>query len=162
MLVRPDTNDEPAAASATLLSLVGRWLGRGKVRLPTLAPHDYKEEIRFAVRSSASLEYWQRAIDPIDGSLLHAEVGVWRVTPAGLLEISVAFPGATEVAEGTIDERSIRLLSTVVGRAATSLRFAGSARRYDLRENAIAYEIELATVSYPLAGHLIGEVRREV
>jgi hypothetical protein len=68
--------------------LIGRWRGQGVVTLPSVAPRAYEEEVRFAVRSERSLDYWQRAIDATDGSMLHSETGIWRVAPDGRVEIS--------------------------------------------------------------------------
>ncbi len=80
----------------------------------------FEEEIRFTQRSATSLDYWQRARAQSDGLMLQSESGIWRTTELGTLEVSVALPGATEVSEGTLEEQTIRLSSTAVGRAATA------------------------------------------
>ena len=144
----------------TLTSLVGTWHGGGTVWLPSMAPREYEEEIRFSVRSPSSLDYWQRATDPADGAMLHSESGIWRVTAAGSLELSVALPSATEVSEGTIETGAISLASIAIGLAAGGARLVATTRRYTLGPDAVAYEIEIATEAFPLAGHLHGEVRR--
>lgn len=102
----------------------------------------------------------ERATHSVDGSPSHAEVGFWRVTADGTLEISVAIGGAVEVSEGTIAAEMIELASSGVVRAGTSHRFAGTARHYRLEPDRITYEVELATVDHPLSGHLRGELRR--
>jgi hypothetical protein len=150
---------EPAPAEI-LQSLVGTWRGQGQVWLPTRPATDYDEEIRFSPRNDTTIEYWQRATHSVDGSPSHAEVGFWRVTADGTLEISVAIGGAVEVSEGTIAADLIELASSGVVRASTSRRFAGTARHYRLKPDRITYEVELATVDHPLSGHLRGELRR--
>lgn len=154
-------SDDPGTLAANVLaSLAGKWHGGGGVWTPSMEPRDYEETVVFTLRKPGILEYWQRSTDAADGSILHGEAGVWRVTSEGRVEIAVALAGATEISEGTIAPDRIDTQTTAVGRATTSLRFAGLARHYALRGNTIAYEFELATVSYPLSSHLRGELRR--
>ena len=143
-----------------MAGLVGTWRGRGIVSLPATAPREYVEVVRFSIRSPTSLDYWQRATSAVDGTLLHSESGLWRVTGTGSLEISVALPGGTEVSEGTIDETTVVLASTAIGRATTGARLVATARRYELRGDAIAYEIGITTERFPIPRHLIGDLRR--
>jgi hypothetical protein len=145
---------------AILASLVGAWHGRGTVAFPSMALRAYDEVVRFSARSGVSLDYWQRANDVVDVSMLHSETGIWRVTEAGGLEISVALPGATEVSEGTINESAIVLASTTIGLATTGARLIETARRYELQHDAISYEIGIATEGLSMIGHLVGDLRR--
>lgn len=143
-------------------SLVGSWRGRGTISLPSMAPRDYDEEVRFAVRSPVSLDYWQRAIDAVDGSMLHSEAGIWRVAAADTVELSIALPGATEVSEGVLDGDSIVVASTKVGRAATGARLVRTARRYEVRGDTMSVEIAIATEAFPIVGHIRGELTRSI
>jgi hypothetical protein len=147
-------------AATTLRSLAGMWRGHGQVSLPSRPTTDYDEEISFTLRNETSLEYRQRATHSADGSPSHSEVGIWRVVDDGTLEVSIAIAGAVEVSEGTIADDRIDLASRGVVRASTSLRFAGTARHYRLAPDRLTYEIDLATVAYPLSGHLRGDLRR--
>lgn len=147
-------------AVAMLMSLAGDWRGHGVVSLPTMPPQAYDEEMRFAVRSPTSLDYWQRATDALDGALLHSESGIWRVTETGSFEVTVALPGAAEVSEGAARGARLGLSSTSIGRARTGARLTHAARAYELDQDAIRYEVEIATEAYPPVAHLRGEVRR--
>ena len=154
-------DDRFAAAADVLASLAGTWRGGGTVSTPSMEPRDYEEVVVFTLRKPGILEYWQRSSDAADGSILHGEAGVWRVTADGVLEIAVAIAGAAEISEGTMTAERIDTETTGVLRASTSMRFAGLARHYALQGDAIEYEMELATVAYELTGHLRGRLRRE-
>ena len=92
--------------------------------------------------------------------MLHSETGIWRVAGSGSFEISVALPGGTEVSEGRPEGDTIVLSSTSVGRATTGARLVGTTRQYDLRGDAIFYEIGLATEAFSMFGHIVGDLRR--
>lgn len=156
----PAGTDAVSAEARILGSLIGTWRGHGQVWLPTRPATDYDEEIRFSPRNPTTIEYWQHATHSVDGSPSHAEVGFWRVTADGALEVSVAIGGAVEVSEGTLAADRIELRSSGVVRARTSRRFAGTARHYRLEPDRITYDVELATVDHSLSGHLRGELRR--
>jgi len=148
-------------ARAALRALVGSWRGSGMVTIGFETPREYDEEIEFAVRSPASLDYRQRATDARSGEMLHSENGIWRVTDDGLFEVSVALPGAAEVTEGaTVDGRHIALSATSIARAATGAGLVHSERRYELADGELAYEIAIATTSFRLSAHLRGRLRR--
>lgn len=149
-------------AIGLLASLVGTWRGRGTLALPSKAPREFEEEVRFTVRSPASLDYWQRATDVMDGSMLHSESGIWRVTKADTFELSVALPGAAEVSEGVIDGVAVVLASTAVARAETGVGLVATARRYELRGNTMAYEIGIKTEGFAMPGHIKGDLHRTI
>lgn len=154
--------DDQAGRGATgvLASLVGTWRGRGTLSMPSKAPREFDEEVRFTVRTPASLDYWQRATDAVDGSMLHSESGIWRVTKADTFELSVALPGAAEVSEGAIDGAAVVLASTALARANTGVGLVGTARRYEVRGDTMAYEIGITTERFAIPGHIKGDLRR--
>lgn len=144
----------------TLLSLAGTWSGAGTAELPAMEAIAFEEEIRFTRRSATSLDYWQRARAQADGSMLHSESGIWRTTELGTLEVSVALPGATEVSEGTVERQTLRLSSTMVGRAATAATLSHVERRYEISDGSLVYDISIATADFRLTGHIRGRLRR--
>ena len=146
-------------AAALLDAIEGEWRGSGSVETPHIAPIDFVETIRFSRRSPTSLDYWQRAERP-DGEMLHSEAGIWRLGSAGRLEVTVAFPGATEVAEGAVIDGSLETTSTAVGRAATSMNFVSAKRRYRLAGDALDYDVDLASRNFPMSFHLRASLRR--
>jgi len=95
-------DQESAGALSTLTALVGTWRGKGTARLPSMGAVDFDEVVRFSRRSPNSLDSWQRAVAAGDGTMLHSESGIWRVTSTGSLEVTVALPGATEVSEPSV------------------------------------------------------------
>ena len=143
-----------------LRSLVGTWRGSGEAWLPTRPATEFDEEMRFATLRENSVEYGQRATHRADGSPSHAEFGIWRVVDDGTVEVSVAIGGAVEVSEGRVEDDRLFLVSRGVVRATTSVRFAGTTRRYRLAADVLTYDVELATVAYPLSSHLRAELRR--
>jgi hypothetical protein len=155
----PD-HDARREALSFLRSLVGTWRGGGEVWLPTRPATEFDEEIRFAPLRENSVEYGQHATHRADGSPSHAEFGIWRVVDDGTIEVSVAIGGAVEASEGRVRRDGLELVSRGVVRATSSVRFAGTTRRYQLAGDVLTYDVELATVTYPLSSHLRAELRR--
>lgn len=148
------------SAVEVLASLLGTWQGRGTVWLPSMEPREFTEVVRFSTRSPSSLDYWQRATDTVDGSMLHSEVGIWRVAGPGSFEVTVALPGATEVSEGEPLGNTIVMSSTMIGRAAMGAGLVAVSRRYDLRGDEISYAIGIGTETFTAPGHIKGILRR--
>lgn len=146
-------------ALAMLNDLLGAWRGSGSVETPTVPALAFSDEIRFWRRNGTSINYYQRAVRA-DGQLSHSEVGVWRLGAPGRLEITVALAGSTEVAEGAVIDGSIETATTAVGRATTSTRFMGARRRYHLDGDTLNYEVDLASVNFPMTFHLRAVVTR--
>jgi nitrobindin-like protein len=151
--------DDVDPALALLDALEGEWDGGGTVETPILAQLAFTEEVRFWRRDPTSLNYYQRAVRA-DGQLSHSEVGIWRLGSPGRLELTIALPGSTEVAEGSVADGSIETTTTVVGRAATSMRFRGARRRYRLAGDTLEYEVDLASVNFPMSFHVRATVHR--
>jgi len=153
-------DQESAGALSTLTALVGTWRGKGTARLPSMGAVDFDEVVRFSRRSPNSLDSWQRAVAAGDGTMLHSESGIWRVTSTGSLEVTVALPGATEVSEGSVDGATIRLESTAIGLAATGAKLRQATRRYELRGDSLGYDISIATAELALTAHISAELHR--
>lgn len=158
---------EPVDPALVLLdALEGEWRGGGTVETPTSPAQDFTETMRFWRRSETSLDYWQRAVGT-DGQQLHDEVGVWRLGSAGRLELTIAFggsvevaEGAVEVAEGAVSGGSLETASTFVGRAETSTKFMGTRRRYHLGGAVLDYDVDLASTNFPMSFHLRATLHR--
>jgi hypothetical protein len=65
-----------------------------------------------------------------------------------------------EVAEGVVEEDSIRLRSTLVAGAASAKRVDAIERDLLISENVLSYELRMAAVGRPLCSHLRAELRR--
>lgn len=146
-------------AAAMLEALEGDWLGAGTVQIPGSEPIDFTDEIRFWPRNETSLNYYQRAVRAT-GELSQSEVGVWRLGAPGRLELTIALPGSTEVAEGQVIDGAIETTSTAVGRAATSTRLVGAKRRYRVAGDILTYEVDLETVNFAMTFHLRATMAR--
>jgi hypothetical protein len=126
-------------------------------------PFAFEEEIRFLDVGTRDVVYLQRAWDPVSGATLHAETGIWRCTPEGVLAATVAQPRTAEVSEGTIRNGIIELASTSVGRASGSAGLAETRRRYRLSEDVLEYDFAMATTRVQeQAQHLMAQLRRDL
>jgi len=144
-----------------IAALVGTWRGEGSGEFPTMEPFRYEEEVRFLDVGSGDLAYLQRAWSPASGEVLHAEAGMWRATPEGVLVVTIAQPRRTEVSEGAVRDGLIELSSTGTGHATDASPVVASRRRYRLYGDELSYEFEMATrsVAEPTR-HLVGTLRR--
>lgn len=145
-----------------LAFLAGTWRGGGEGGYPTIEPFAYEEEIRFSDPGAGFLTYAQRAWAPRDGRLLHSEVGFWRPTGDGEVEVCLAHPlGLTEIAVGALHGTEVRLASLAVPRAPGGLPVTGLERRYRVEGGSLEYELWMATERTPLSWHLTGRLERE-
>jgi hypothetical protein len=141
-------------------AFVGTWRGVGTGALPGVPPFAYEEEIRFEELGS-DVAYFQRAWDPASGTVLHAEAGIWRVTPDGAVIASIAQARRNEVSAGTITDGEIRLASTSTGAAEGVEPVRVSRRMYRLNGDQLTYEYAMAPGDMPEpVRHLSGRVRR--
>jgi hypothetical protein len=150
------TDLEPFAA------LIGRWLGDGHGSYPTTEPFRYGEEIVFESVGEPYLLYAARSWSEDDGSPLHFERGFLRPgAEPGRAELALAHPlGLTEIAAGTIDDGSLELTSTAIGRTPTGSAVSGLIRRYQVNPDALSYEIDMAMDQVPMVFHVSGLLRR--
>jgi hypothetical protein len=150
------------AVEPLLAQLLGKWHGNGTGEFPSMATFQYEEEIRFVDIGSRDLLYLQRGWDPESGEVLHAEAGMWRATPDGVLTATIAQPRTTEVAEGKISPGLVVLASTTVGRAAIAPPLVATRRTYRLSGDKLTYVVEITTLQVTQSTrHLVGTLRRE-
>jgi hypothetical protein len=141
--------------------LLGTWRGRGKGVYPTIDDFEYEEEVRFTHLGKPFLAYSQSTWSAADGRPMHGESGFWRPQANGRIEIVLAHPfGATEILEGTISGTRIDVKSTSLATTATAKDIAETGRTFDLRNDALVYEMGMATSGQRLQGHLIAELHR--
>ena len=107
------------------------------------------------------LAYAQRTWRLADDFPLHAEMGYWRATGGGRVELVLAHPtGVTEVQEGRVEGQVVELASTGVGATSTAKEVTALARRVEVSGDTLAYRLWLAAVGQPLQHHLAAELRR--
>lgn len=146
---------------AHLAFLLGTWRGTGSGEFPTIDPFTYGEEIVFEHVGDAFLLCAQRSWLAEDGSPLHFERGFLRPGIDGAIELTLAHPlGLVEIAEGTVTGTELRLRSTSIGRTSTGDDVTQLVRRLRVRDDALTYELDMATERTGLTCHLQAELRR--
>jgi nitrobindin-like protein len=144
-----------------LSGLLGTWRGEGKGEYATIESFAYGEEVRFWHVGKPFFLYTQRTWTAEDSRPLHSEMGYWRVVGEGRMEVVLAHPtGVTEVAEGRFVDGVIELGSTRIGLTSTAKEVSRLERTYRLDGNVLSYDLRMAAVGQPLAGHLRAELRR--
>jgi hypothetical protein len=150
------------AVEPLLAQLLGTWRGSGTGEFPNMATFRYEEEIRFVDIGSRDLVYLQRGWDPASDEVLHAEAGMWRAMPDGVLAATIAQPRTAEVSEGTIKPGLVVLASTNVGRAANASPLVATRRTYRLNGDKLMYVVEMTTLTVTESTrHLAGTLRRQ-
>jgi hypothetical protein len=148
-------------AVAPLSFLLGRWAGEGEGSYPTIAPFHYGEEITLSHVGKPFLAYAQRTWSLDDGHPLHAETGYLRCPSATQVELVVAHPnGLVEASDGTLTATSLSLSSTTVAGTSTAKEVVTVARRIDVEEDRLGYELAMAAVGVPLTVHLRAVLHR--
>ena len=147
--------------AAPLEFLLGTWSGEGSGTYPTIERFSYGEEVRIWHVGKPFLAYTQRTWSLHDGRPLHSEAGYWRPQPGGRVELVLAHPtGLVEIEEGTLNDTTIDLASSLVGRSSTAREVTSLARRVTVHGSALTYTLDMAAVGQPLQLHLVGELRR--
>ncbi len=146
-----------------LAFLLGTWRGEGEGGFPTSSSFRYGEEMTFEHVGDAFLLYSQRSwrLDD-EREPLHFERGFYRLAGEGRVEIVLAHPiGIVEVAEGTVSGTEIDVTSTTVGHTGTGDPVTALARRLEVRDGVLAYELKMATRDVPLTRHAVAELKRD-
>jgi hypothetical protein len=145
---------------AALGFLLGSWMGEGKGFYSTIEPFEYGEEIRVWHVGKPLLAYTQRTWSLDDGRPLHGESGYWRTAGAGRVELVVAHPnGHAEIAEGTLEGKSISVASVSMARTSTAKQVDVIERDLNVVGEVLTYELRMAAMGRALEGHLQAELR---
>ena len=144
-----------------LAFLLGTWRGEGNGEFHSVEPFTYEEEIRFSHRGGPWLIYEQRAWSPEDESLLHIEMGFWRmIDDEGGINTFVSLPAGTDFSEGSLEGTSISLEASASPMAEGVEQVTSLRRNYRLDGNALTYEIYMGTNSKPAERHVAARLRR--
>ena len=146
---------------APLQFLLGTWVGEGSGEYPTIEPFSYGEEMRFTHVGKPFLAYSQRTWSLADGQPLHAEVGYWRSSSMGRVELVLAHPsGLVEIQEGTVVDTTVELSSCLIGRTSTAKEVTSLGRRLAVTGDDLTYIVDMATMGMPSQRHLRAALRR--
>jgi hypothetical protein len=143
--------------------LLGTWRGIGHGQYPTIQPFDYGEELVFEHNGDPYLAYSQHSWSLDDRSPIHLERGFVRMGTGHEVELTLAHPlGLVEVAHGPLIGTAFEVATApgLVGRTRTGLDVVGMIRRYTFRDDALTYQVDMATERTPMTVHLRGELRR--
>lgn len=141
--------------------LLGTWTGEGAGEYPTIEPFRYGEEARFWQVGKPFLAYSQRTWSLDDGRPLHAEMGYWRCTPEGRVELVVSHPlGVAEIEEGWVRGHRIELETRHVGVTSSAKDVSALRRWLELEGGALRYGLDMRAVGVPLGPHLSAELKR--
>jgi hypothetical protein len=144
-----------------LAFLLGTWRGDGAGHYPTIEPFTYVEEISFIHVGKPWLLYTQRTRHAVEDRPLHAETGYFRPTGNGVVEVVMAYPtGHVEIAEGTVGERTIEIVTSTLAAAPTAKRVDRVERRISVDGDELHYTLAMAAVGEPLTAHLEATLRR--
>lgn len=152
---------EPHTDLEPLAFLLGIWRGEGSGGFPTSSSFEYREELRYWHVGDPFLLYEQQSWDLGSGEPLHFERGFYRPAGPGRVELVLAHPiGIVEVAEGTVEDGVIDVASTTVGLTETADRVTELARRIEVRDGALTYELQMATQKVPRTFHAKAVLQR--
>lgn len=147
---------------APLAPLLGVWSGRGHGEYPTIEPFAYDETVSFTHVGKPFLVYSQRTRDAVDGRLLHAETGYWRMPRHDWVEVVHAHPtGVVEIAEGAFRDSTLQLRSVTVARTGSAKEVTAIERDFTIDGDLLGYAVRMAALGLPLRHHLAAELRRE-
>ncbi len=143
-----------------LAFLLGTWRGDGDGWFHTVEPFAYEEEIRFSHRGGPWLVYEQRAWSSDDGTLLHTEMGFWRMIDEGKINIFVALTAGSDFSEGTLDGTSVAVKAKATPMADGIERVTGLERSYRVDGDTLTYAIAMGTEAQELGPHVTARLQR--
>lgn len=147
---------------APIAFLLGEWEGTGEGAYPpNVAPFAYRETVRFWHSGKPFLAYQQRTTASDDGRPLHTEMGFWRMTPAGEVEVVMAHgTGFAEVELGSAAGQRIALRSSVVARTPSAKEVTALERHVSVEGDVLRYQLRMGMRGEPSTWHLTATLRR--
>src|SRR5690606_23077029 len=118
------------------------------------SPHGVHFAIHTESHADGPTSWWTPPLPPRPNTPRDAPVGDGRIE----LVLAHAF-GVVEVAEGTFDERSIRVRSTSMAGTSTANETTELERDFVLDGDVLTYDLRMAAVGVPLTHHLHAELR---
>lgn len=149
--------------------LLGTWRGVGVGDYPTIDSFQFGQEIVISHIGKPWLSHVSRswALDAETGEPtrpLATETGYWRMVPDSLdAELLLAHPtGFVEIWTGYVFEKSIELVTDLVGRTATAKDMSAGKRMYGIVEGVdLGWVYEMAAMGQPLQPHLSARLKRD-
>ncbi|MEO7587359.1 MAG: FABP family protein [Arachnia sp.] len=142
---------------AHLSRLVGTWRGEGHGQYPTITSFEYTDEWQFVDVGKPFLHFIERTWNA-EGAPMHTETGYLRAPSPDTLEIVAALPtGQSELGTGTCaasDEALLLATDAEARNTSTAKRVDRIVRRFEVRGNALTYEMEMSAVGQGLTLHL--------
>jgi hypothetical protein len=146
---------------AEIAFLLGTWRGEGEGEWPGSDPFRFGEELAFDHIGDAYLVHTQRSWSLENDEPIHLERGFLRTAGPGRVELVLAHPlGMAEVAEGTVADHVIDVVSTSVALAGTASGVTELRRRIELEGDELRYELHMAMRETPLTSHVRSRLRR--
>lgn len=141
--------------------LAGSWRGTGSGTYPGIEDFEYGEEVRFWDYGRPVLAYSQRTWGLASGAPMHGEMGYWRLTGDGAVEVVLAHTfGIAEIQEGRVDGTTIALRSRSLTSTTTANRVEAVTRTFRYAEDVLAYEVHMAFGDHELQPHLEAKLSR--
>jgi hypothetical protein len=149
--------------------LVGTWRGAGVGDYPTIESFQFGQELVISHIGKPWLSHVSRswALDPSTGEPtrpLAVETGFWRMVPDSLdAELLLAHPtGYVEIWTGHVFEKSIELITDLVGRTATAKEMTAGKRMYGIVEGVdLGWVYEMSAMGQALQPHLSARLKRD-
>lgn len=141
--------------------LLGTWRGSGKGHYPTIDSFTYEEEAAFTHTGRAFLVYSSKTKRADTGAPMHSENGFIRISGDGGLEFVIAHAfGITEISEGSLENRSLRVASKVLTSSTTAKTVEAVTREIEVKGDELRYGIGMAFGGLELQNHLSATLRR--
>lgn len=152
--------------NASLIPLLGTWVGPGEGAYPTIASFSYEETLVFSHVGKPFLALQQRTVERVSGAPLHAESGYLRPQGDDTVEVVLSQPsGVAEIHVGRVDETEagveIDVSSVGVHTAPSAKLVSQTRRRYVVEGPTLTCDFWMAAMGEPLTHHLASVLTRQ-
>jgi hypothetical protein len=144
-----------------LAFLIGSWTGDGRGIYPSIDDFSYREEVNFGHDGRPFLSYEQRTFHPETGAPMHREIGFWRHTGDGKVEVMLAHNiGQAELSLGRVEGTTVRLTTDSLTPSPSAKSVEGLERTYTLKDDVLHYEMHMAFSDHAMQNHLSAMLKR--